>query len=103
MDFTSVESFRTSLTPLIQQLTETLTRLSSAKQPPLGEFHDAHETVAHHRALRTNYVERLQQLVWDLIAARDGNEALLGDFVAAHEMGVSAATGLADRPELGGE
>jgi hypothetical protein len=102
VDFKSVDDFRAALTPLIQQLSDTLTALSSAKQPPLGYFHDAILVEAHHQAQRTDYLGRVQQLVWALIAERDGNDENLERYIAANNAAVDQATDLANRNNLNG-
>jgi len=101
IDLKSVDDFRAALTPLIQELTDTLTDLSAAKQPPLGLFEDAKLVASHHQTLRTEHLGRLQQLVWALIAERDGNDEMLAGYLAAHSAAVDEATDLAKGNETG--
>jgi hypothetical protein len=95
VDFTSIEGFRDSLTPMIQHVTAAIRSLTEAEQPPLGGFQDAREIAQRHAVLRSLYVTRLEQLVWALTDARIGDDELIEDYVAAYAAGIDAATDLA--------
>jgi hypothetical protein len=91
----SVDGVHLAMTPLIQQVTDAMNQVAGAAHPPLGSFQDGVSTATDHDMLKDDFVRRLQQLVWDLMAARDGTATVTPSYAAIERDNVGVIGGAA--------
>lgn len=85
-DLKTLDEFRVFLGTAVERAAQAVADLSHTDRPKLGGFADAVLVADTHQKVHSDYLQRLQSLVWELVAIRTGNDEALGAYRAETEV-----------------